>query len=64
MRKPVFAYAKTKIDCFCYKESAIPLLSLSKISGLWPSSVAVQPGLFQTWPETLKTGFLATRLNY
>ena len=31
--------------CFRYKDSTIPLLSKSEISSLWPSSVAVQPGL-------------------
>ena len=34
-----------------------------KISSLEPSSVAVQPGLFGTWSETPKTGFLITWLN-
>ena len=27
-------------------------------------TVTVQPGLCRTWSETLKTGFLRTRLNY
>ena len=30
----------------------IPLLSISEISSLWPSSVAVQPGLCRTRSET------------
>ena len=34
--------------CNCYTFSAIPLLLLSEISSLYPSSVAVQPGLFRT----------------
>ena len=34
--------------CFHYSESTIPLLSKSKISSLWHSSVLVQPGLCQT----------------
>ena len=38
----------------------IPLLPKSELSSL--SSVAVQPGLCQTWSETSKTGFLTTRL--
>ena len=38
--------------CFCYIDSAIPLLSKSKISRLCPSSVAAQPGLCRTWSET------------
>ena len=36
----------------------------TKISSLRPSSVAVQPGLGQTWSETPKTGFIRTRLIY
>ena len=48
--------------CFCYTDSTIPLLPNCKISSLQPSSVAVQPGLCGTWSETLKTGFLTTRL--
>ena len=43
--------------CFSYIDSIIPLLSIYEISSLWPSSVAVQPGLFRTWSETPKTGF-------
>ena len=31
--------------CFFYIDSTITLLSKSEISSLWPSSVAVQPGL-------------------
>ena len=38
--------------CFRYIDSTIPLLSKSEISGLWPSSVALQPGLCQTGLET------------
>ena len=48
--------------CFRYIDSTIPLLSKSKISSLYPSSVAAQPGLCGTWSETPKTGFLTTRL--
>ena len=41
-------------------ESAqISLLFKSEISSLYPSSVAVQPSLYQTWSE----GFLTTRLS-
>ena len=50
--------------CFRYSDSAIPLLSKSEISSLQPSSVVVQPGLCGTWLETLKTGFLTTRLIF
>ena len=35
--------------CFRYTDSTIPLLSKSLISSLKVSSVAVQPGLCQTW---------------
>ena len=44
--------------CFRYMDSTIPLLSESKISSLWPSSVGQQPGLCETWSETWKTNFL------
>ena len=49
--------------CFRYIDSTIPLLSKSEISSLYSSSVAVQPGLCQTWSQTPKTGFLRTRLK-
>ena len=50
--------------CFRYTDSTIPVLSKSKISSLQSSSVLVQLGLCQTWSETPKTGFLASRLNF
>ena len=50
--------------CFCYTDSTIPLLPKSEISSLKPSCVAVQTGLCRTWSETLKTGFLTTRLKF
>ena len=37
--------------CFRNKDSTIPLLSESKISSLYPSSVTVQSGLCRTWSE-------------
>ena len=37
--------------CFRYTDSTIPLLSNSKISSLYPSTVTVQPCLCQTWSE-------------
>ena len=49
--------------CFRYTDSTVPLLHKSEISSLYPSSVAVQPGLCQIWSETPKTGFLITRLK-
>ena len=48
--------------CFRYTDSTIPLLLKSEISSLYPSSVAVQPGLCLTWSETPKTSFLTMRL--
>ena len=77
MRKPVFCICENKDAdqlrsncaadqrlCFRYTDSTIPLLPKSEISSLWPSSVAVQPGLCRTRSETPKTGFLRTRLIY
>ena len=37
--------------CFRYIDSTNPLPHKSKISSLKPSSVAVQPGLCQTWSD-------------
>ena len=76
MRKPAFCICENKDAdqlggnrsadqrlCFRYTESMIALLAKYEISGLYPSSVAVQPGLCQTWSETPKTGCLTTRLK-
>ena len=76
MRKPDFCICENKDAdqlrgnreadqrlCFRYTDSTIPLLPLSEISSLLPSSVAVQPGLCRTWSELPKTGFLTTKLN-
>ena len=49
--------------CFCYTNSTIPLLSEFEISSLKPFSVAVQPGLCQTWSGIPKTGFHTMRLK-
>ena len=38
--------------CFRYIDRTIHLLSILKISCLYPSSVAVQPGLCRTMSET------------
>ena len=43
--------------CFRFMDGKIPLLSKSEISSLWPSSVAAQPGLCRTWPETPEDRF-------
>ena len=70
MRKPTFCICENKDAhqfrgngeadqrlCFRYIDSTIPLLSKSEISSLYPSSVAVQPGLCRTWSET-RTSFV------
>ena len=75
MRKPAFCICENKdadqlrsncaVDqrlCLSYIDTTIPLLSKSEISSLYLSSVAVQPGLCQTWSETPKTDFLTMRL--
>ena len=75
MRKPAFCICEKKDAdqlrgnreadqrlCFRYTDSAIPLLPKSEISSVQPSSMVVQSGLCRTWSETLKTGFLKTRL--
>ena len=72
MRKPAFGICENKIAdqlygyptadqrlCFHYIDSTIPLLPKSEISSLQPSSVAVQPSLFQTWSESRKQVFRA-----
>ena len=74
MRKPAFCICENKDAdqlrgnreadqrlCFRYKDSTIPLLPKSEISSLYPSSVAVQPGLCRTWSEAPRTDFLTTR---
>ena len=65
MRKPAFCICENKDAdqlhgfreadqrlCFHYIDSMFPLLSKSEISSLWPSSIAVQPGLCRTRSET------------
>ena len=48
--------------CFRFTDSTIPLLPIYEIPSIWPFSVAVKSVLCRTWSETLKTGFLTTRL--
>ena len=61
MRKPAFCICENKAAdqlcgnceadqrlCFRYIDNSIPLLPKSEMSSLWPSSVAVQPGLCGT----------------
>ena len=38
--------------CFRYLDSTIPLLPKYKISSVYPSPVAAQPGLCQTWSKS------------
>ena len=78
MRKPVLTYAKTNPQisfAYCAAEhrlyfrcidSTIPLLAKSEISSLYLSSVIynTQSGLYRTWSEIPKTGFLMTRFIY
>ena len=42
--------------CFCYKDSMYNSI-------LPKSEIVVQPGLWQTWSETLKTGFPLMQLH-
>ena len=48
--------------CIRYTDSPISFVAKSEIPSIYPSSVTVQVGLCQTWSETRKTGFLASRL--
>ena len=65
MRKPAFYICKNKdadqlrdnreVDqrlCFRFLDNTMPLLPKYKVSSLWSSPVAVQPGLCQTWSES------------
>ena len=49
--------------CFRYTDSTIPLLSKSKISSLYPSSVAEQLSLCRTWSEPKLLVFSHTGSN-
>ena len=75
MRKPAFCIRENKDAdqlsdnrtadqrfCFRYTDSTILLLPKYKIASLELSSVVVQSGLYRTWSETPKTGFLTTSL--
>ena len=46
--------------CFRCTDNTIPLLSKSKMSSLYPSSVTVQPGLCRTWSVPKLLVFLRT----
>ena len=77
MRKPTFCICENKDAdqlrgnreadqglCFHYLDSMITLLSKSEISSLWPSSVAVQPGLCPTSSETRMFFFFSRRGSF
>ena len=77
MRKPTFCICENKDAdqlrgnreadqrlCFRYIDSAIPLLSKSEISNLYPSFVATQPGLCQTRSEPRMLVFSRHGSNY
>ena len=77
MRKPAFCICENEDAdqlrgnreadqclCFRYIYSTIPLLHIYEISSLYPSSVAVQPGLCRNWSQTPMTGFLTTSLIF
>ena len=49
--------------CFRYSDSTAPLVPKSEVSSVKLSSETVQAGLCQTWSDTPKTGFLASRLT-
>ena len=59
------AYPRSLISTFVVRwlDSMISLVSISEISSQSLASVTVQAGLCLTWSQTLKTGFLVTRLN-
>ena len=76
MRKPTFCIWENKDAdqlcgyreadqrlCFRYIDSTIRLLSKSEISSLYPSSVAVQPGLCWTRSETRMLVFSSRSSN-
>ena len=60
MSKPAFAICKQFDQRLCC--SLIPLVSISEISNLYLTSLAAQAGLYLTWSQTPKIGFLVTRL--
>ena len=66
MRKPALChmYLHSLISTFVVHclDSIIPLISIFEISSLYLASVAAQAGLSLPWSQTLKTGFLVTRL--
>ena len=75
IRKPVFAiceqqrcrsvaHSSSLVSTFVVPclDSIMPLLAVAEISSLYLASVAAEAGLYLTWLQTPKTGFLLTRL--
>ena len=60
--QPVHPRSLISAFVVCCLDSIIRILAKSKISRLLLASVAEQAGLSLTWSQTLKTGFLVTRL--
>ena len=60
------AHPRSLISAFVARclNSMISLVFISEIVSVNLSSVAVQAGLSLPWSQTLKTGFLVTRLVY
>ena len=60
------AHPRRLISAFVLRcpDSIIPLVSIPTILSLYLASVAAQAGLSLPWSQTLKTGFLMTRLIY
>ena len=50
--------------CFRYTDSTLSLFIKSEISSFYAASGTVHVGLCQTWLETPRTGFLASRLKF
>ena len=60
-----FAVTTKLISAFVFDIQIVQCLYFLKpISSLQPSSVAVQPGLCETWSETPKSGFLTKWLIF
>ena len=78
MRKPDYrniTYAKTDADqlcsnctadqrlCFHYSDSMVLFIFKSVMSSILPFPETVQVNLRRTWSETMKKGFLVSRLK-
>ena len=60
----LYQHLRSLISAFVVRclDSTIPLVSISEIPSLYLASVAAQAGLWLTWSQTQKTGFLVTWL--